>query len=58
MVTTRGKKIKFDLDSSEGELDGERDDEAPAKPAPKGRRAKQSKSLDDDFAFNPTSFGK
>lgn len=29
MVTTRGKKIQLDLDSSEGELDGERDDEGP-----------------------------
>ncbi|KAG9021772.1 hypothetical protein FS837_006993, partial [Tulasnella sp. UAMH 9824] len=51
MVTTRGKKIKFDLDSSEGELDGERDVEVPEKPALKRRRTKQSKSPDDDPAF-------
>ncbi|KIO33108.1 hypothetical protein M407DRAFT_17974 [Tulasnella calospora MUT 4182] len=56
MVSTRGKKIKFDLDSSEGELDGERDVEGPvAKPAPKRRRTKQSKPSEDDPAFNPGS---
>ncbi|KAG9040631.1 hypothetical protein FS837_000377 [Tulasnella sp. UAMH 9824] len=80
MVTTRGKKIKLDLDSSEGELDRERDDEVPgegraygdagtiflnaclflaAKPAPKRRRTKRSKSSEDDSAFNPgASSGK
>ncbi|KAG8932685.1 hypothetical protein FRC00_014321 [Tulasnella sp. 408] len=59
MVTTRGKGINFDLDSSDGELDGERDDEEPAKPAPKRRRTRQSKSPDGGTALNPgTSSGK
>ncbi|KAG8945207.1 hypothetical protein FRC04_001113 [Tulasnella sp. 424] len=55
MVTTRGKKIKFELDSSEGELDGEKDVGQPVKPAAKRRRTKKSKSEDDDPAFAPSS---
>ncbi|KAG8945213.1 hypothetical protein FRC04_001119 [Tulasnella sp. 424] len=55
MVTTRGKKIKFELDSSEGELDGDKDVEQPVKPAAKRRRTKKAKSEDNDSAFFPSS---
>ncbi|KIO33095.1 hypothetical protein M407DRAFT_17962 [Tulasnella calospora MUT 4182] len=55
MVTTRGKKIKFDLDTSEVEFDDERDVERPAKPALKRRKTKKSKSGEEDSAFTPGS---
>ncbi|KAG8969351.1 hypothetical protein FRC05_001090 [Tulasnella sp. 425] len=55
MVTTRGKTIKFELDSSEGELDGENNVEKPVKLAAKRRRTKKAKSEDDDLAFAPSS---
>ncbi|KAG8927604.1 hypothetical protein FRC00_002035, partial [Tulasnella sp. 408] len=59
MVITRGKNIKLDLDSSEGELDGERDDDGPAEPPPKRRRTRQPKPSEHDPAFNPgSSLGK
>ncbi|KAG9024409.1 hypothetical protein FS837_005382 [Tulasnella sp. UAMH 9824] len=59
MVTTRGKHIKFDTYASQGELDRERDDEAPAKPPLKRRRTKQPKPSEDDPTFNPSpSSGK
>ncbi|KAG9025739.1 hypothetical protein FS837_004835 [Tulasnella sp. UAMH 9824] len=53
MVTTRGKNIKLHLDSSEGELDRERDDEGAVEPPPKRQRTRQSKSSKRDPAFNP-----
>ncbi|KAG8932684.1 hypothetical protein FRC00_014320 [Tulasnella sp. 408] len=59
MVTTRRKKIKLHLASSEGELDGELDVEGPAIPAPKRRKTKQPRSPDNNSAFEPgASSGK
>ncbi|KAG8969353.1 hypothetical protein FRC05_001092 [Tulasnella sp. 425] len=55
MVSTRGKKIEFELDSSEGESVGEKDVQQPVKPAAKRRRTKKSKSEDYDPAFAPSS---
>ncbi|KIO21254.1 hypothetical protein M407DRAFT_29132 [Tulasnella calospora MUT 4182] len=53
MVTTRGKKIKFDLDISDGELDdSEIDVEQPAGPAPKRRKTKRPKFTDEDPDLN------
>ncbi|KAG9040630.1 hypothetical protein FS837_000376 [Tulasnella sp. UAMH 9824] len=56
MVATVGKKIKFELDFSGGELDGERDEEGPAGSPRKRRRTKQPKPSKDDPAFNPGSW--
>lgn len=55
MVATRGKKIKFDLDSSEVEFDDESDVERPGKHAAKRRKTKKSKSGEADGAFTPGS---
>ncbi|KAG9026114.1 hypothetical protein FS837_004741 [Tulasnella sp. UAMH 9824] len=55
MVATRGKKIKFGLDSSEVEYDDESDAERPAKPAAKRRKTIKSNSGEDDGAFTPGS---
>ncbi|KAG8927602.1 hypothetical protein FRC00_002033 [Tulasnella sp. 408] len=49
MVTTRGKKIDFNTESS----DGERDVGQTEKPAPKRRKTKKSDSADDDTGFEP-----
>ncbi|KAG8929354.1 hypothetical protein FRC00_001474 [Tulasnella sp. 408] len=51
MVTTRGKKIDFNAESS----DGERDVGKPEKPAPKRRKTKKSDSADDNTGFEPGS---
>ncbi|KAG8924479.1 hypothetical protein FRC01_011443 [Tulasnella sp. 417] len=51
MVATRGKKIKFDMDTSEAESEAEMDIERPAKPASNRRNTKKSKSGEDDRAF-------
>ncbi|KAG9040899.1 hypothetical protein FS837_012968 [Tulasnella sp. UAMH 9824] len=56
MATTRGKKIKFDLDSNEVEFDDEGAVEQPhAKLAAKRRNTKKSKSGEGDGAFTPGS---
>ncbi|KAG9040896.1 hypothetical protein FS837_012965 [Tulasnella sp. UAMH 9824] len=55
MVSTRGKKIKFDMDPSEIEFDDESDAERPAKRAAKRRKTQRSKYGEDDGAFTPGS---
>ncbi|KAG9040895.1 hypothetical protein FS837_012964 [Tulasnella sp. UAMH 9824] len=55
MVFTRGKKINFDLDSSEVGFEDEEEIERPEKPPTKRRKPKKSKSGEGHSAFTPSS---